>query len=643
MQSQFTNTKIFCDFKKTFSIRITGSSEDVESVFVKINEFLNLFSNQIVTSGLELKTSEYTFLQSQKDKTNEIKKSEKIFIQKSVTKIFTLLSLNTTEIELCVGNFVNIPADAYVSLAKKDLKNGGIFKAIMDKAGKSIQIECDEHAKNRRSKIGDVLVTGSGNLGVKMNSIIIHAIGSIWQDGSSFESDNLALTIVNCLSEAEKRKSESIVIPLISTGTFNYSVNEVFETVSENVITYVLNNPQTKVKKIIFNTDDDSIATTWTDVLKYKANMRNIRIQSKKSPSVSAWYWKNDEGHWKAFIYDLNEILETKFNQKVSSFDMKIGNQRYSIDFSKMTQTNKVSGYVREITNKVSMVSKNQWSFENDEKQIWPLSENQSQEIEEAYKSKKDFIDIELRRHDNGNFEVYRYQFFKNNQEPISSRCFFCLNSNDESESIGKQINKRTGFKRNIFRITVKADIIEDEKIEEETNEVVKIFISGMETNVNSAVNDLKKLIEEAYISETFPLIEISETELKRLEREYSAFIKSTNQNITVKALPDDINKIKTELNIYFQNIAVSYPKIWAVMVKNDKFKTIEIMRNSNEFNDIFIEVSKSVLNPQIKKIERIQNALLWDKYESTTKFLDGKGTKKNEKWLFHGTGSTGK
>ena len=78
-------------------------------------------------------------------------------------------------------------------------------------------------------------------------------------------------------------------------------------------------------------------------------------------------------------------------------------------------------------------------------------------------------------------------------------------------------------------------------------------------------------------------------------------------------------------------------------MVKNDKFKTIEIMRNSNEFNDIFIEVSKSVLNPQIKKIERIQNALLWDKYESTTKFLDGKGTKKNEKWLFHGTGSTGK
>jgi hypothetical protein len=46
--------------------------------------------------------------------------------------------------------------------------------------------------------------------------------------------------------------------------------------------------------------------------------------------------------------------------------------------------------------------------------------------------------------------------------------------------------------------------------------------------------------------------------------------------------------------------------------------------------------------NPQIKKIERIQNTWLWDKYVKTTKFLESKGTKKNEKWLFHGTGNTG-
>ena len=161
--------------------------------------------------------------------------------------------------------------------------------------------------------------------------------------------------------------------------------------------------------------------------------------------------------------------------------------------------------------------------------------------------------------------------------------------------------------------------------------------------NVNNAVKDLEKLIEEAYIIENFPLIDISRAEIKRLERENSASIKLTSEKLNVKALPEDMNNIKSEiLNISLQSLAISYPKTWAVMDKKDKFKIVEILKNSNEFNNILSEVSKSVLNPKIQKIERIQNTWLWDKYESTSKFLEVKGTRKNEKWLFHGTGNTG-
>jgi hypothetical protein len=212
------------------------------------------------------------------------------------------------------------------------------------------------------------------------------------------------------------------------------------------------------------------------------------------------------------------------------------------------------------------------------------------------------------------------------------------------SESTGIQINMRTGFKRNIFRDEqiVQADILEDENTHLESKDILKIFVSGIKNNANIALSKLKKLIEDAYVTEKYPLIELSKKEQKRLEEDNSAVIKITSVDITLTALPDDLNKIKSELlNVSLQNLSISYPTNWFAM-NNERVKIVEIMRNSNEFNDILREVSKSVPNPQIKKIERIQSTLLWDKYVKTTKFLESKVTKKNEKWLFHGTGNTG-
>ncbi len=42
--------------------------------------------------------------------------------------------------------------------------------------------------------------------------------------------------------------------------------------------------------------------------------------------------------------------------------------------------------------------------------------------IEKAFISKKEFIDIELQRHNDDNMEMYRYQFSRNdNNFPINS------------------------------------------------------------------------------------------------------------------------------------------------------------------------------------------------------------------------------
>ena len=654
MELRFKNIKIFLDCKRSNAIRLTGSDEDVQRTETRINEFLNSFSNQIVTKGLELKNSEFKYLQSQRDNIEEIKKSAKILIDKSLIRKLISLSLNSTEIELCEGNMINIPADAYVSPANKNLNNnGGLAQLIIEKAGQSIQKECDVYAKSKRFNSGDVIVTGSGKLGVKTNSIIIHAIAPIWENGLSNESDNLAKLVSNSLLEAENRGCESIVIPAISTGIFNYPADKAVEIISETVITYILSKPETRVNRVIFNTDEDSVANIWTRVLKYKANIKKMKIQSNKSNISPSWYWKDDEENWKAFTSDLAEILDNHFKQKNYHFDLNIDRNRYNIDLVQMRQTNKVTGFVHKISNEVPMISKYQWSFENDSDQKSPLSEKHSAIIEKAYKSKEKFIDIELRRHDDDKMETYRYQFCKENTrignrytdnfENMLARIRINPNLSD-FESIGTQINLRTGFKRKLFRDEkeVKAEILEVENTQLESRDVMKIFISGIGNNADIAVSKLKKLVEDAYITEKYPLIKISNNELKRLEEENSAVISLTSKNITVKALPDDLNKIKSELlNFSLQHVAISYPSNWSGM-NNDTFKIVEIMRNSTEFNEISNNVSKSVSNLQIKKIERVQNTWLWDKYIKTTKFLEDKGTKKNEKWLFHGTGSTG-
>ncbi len=144
---------------------------------------------------------------------------------------------------------------------------------------------------------------------------------------------------------------------------------------------------------------------------KIQGQYKNLIIQSNKPHFSSSWYWKDDEANWKAFTSDLNDILESQFKENNSNFYLNIDQKRYKIDLFDMKQTNKDTGYVHEISNKVPMVSKYQWSFENDNGQKSPLSEKHSNMIEKAYKSKEKFIDIELRRHDDDDMEMYRYQF----------------------------------------------------------------------------------------------------------------------------------------------------------------------------------------------------------------------------------------
>eukprot|EP01017_Pseudomicrothorax_dubius_P037707 TRINITY_DN5565_c0_g1_i2.p1 TRINITY_DN5565_c0_g1~~TRINITY_DN5565_c0_g1_i2.p1 ORF type:complete len:224 (-),score=40.76 TRINITY_DN5565_c0_g1_i2:92-706(-) len=119
------------------------------------------------------------------------------------------------------GDITSETTDAIVNAANYSLQLGsGVAGAIREKGGPSIQEECNQYvARHGRLKVGDVAVTGAGNLRVKW---IFHTPGPFWEGGNNNEEQDLALCIDNILRKAEEKQLTSISIPAISTGAFNF-------------------------------------------------------------------------------------------------------------------------------------------------------------------------------------------------------------------------------------------------------------------------------------------------------------------------------------------------------------------------------------------------------------------------------------
>ncbi|XP_021339787.1 poly [ADP-ribose] polymerase 14-like [Mizuhopecten yessoensis] len=117
-----------------------------------------------------------------------------------------------------LGDITNLKVDVLVNAANKELQHaGGLAKAIVDKGGKSIQRDCDEHIK-RHSRLleGDVYLGKPGN--IKCN-FIAHAVGPVWQGGRNNEEDMLREAVLKSMEEANDHNQTSIALPALGAGT----------------------------------------------------------------------------------------------------------------------------------------------------------------------------------------------------------------------------------------------------------------------------------------------------------------------------------------------------------------------------------------------------------------------------------------
>jgi len=162
---------------------------------------------------------------------------------------------------LCVwqGDITRLDADAIVNAANAALLgcfipcHKCIDNAIHSAAGVQLRDVCFQmmSRQGHEEATGSAKITKGYNLPAKF---VIHTVGPIIYDEVTAEDKlMLASCYTSCLQVASEKQLESIAFCCISTGEFHFPNELAAEIAVDTVRTYLHQNADTSLKKIIFN------------------------------------------------------------------------------------------------------------------------------------------------------------------------------------------------------------------------------------------------------------------------------------------------------------------------------------------------------------------------------------------------------
>ena len=178
------------------------------------------------------------------------------------------ITINSTLINLKMGDIVLANTEALVNAANSDLAGGGgVDGAIHRAGGPDIHAECHKIVASQGPiPPGKAVITTGGNLPVKC---VIHAVGPIWYGGNHNEAETLASAYTESLKLATSNELESVAFPSLSTGAYRYPVDQAAKIALEAVVSYLKLNMTTlkEVRFVLYDTATyNSYAKTLSDI-----------------------------------------------------------------------------------------------------------------------------------------------------------------------------------------------------------------------------------------------------------------------------------------------------------------------------------------------------------------------------------------
>ncbi|CAG9329675.1 unnamed protein product [Blepharisma stoltei] len=151
-------------------------------------------------------------------------------------------------------------SDAIVNAANNHLMHGGgVAGAISDRGGPMVQKESTQWVREHGAvPTGQVAVTGPGRLHCKY---IIHAVGPIYHNGRSHESELLEEAVMSSLEKAHELGLQSISIPAISSGIFGFPKPLCAKIMARCTKNFIESHPETTIKEIRLTNYDTPTVT----------------------------------------------------------------------------------------------------------------------------------------------------------------------------------------------------------------------------------------------------------------------------------------------------------------------------------------------------------------------------------------------
>ncbi|MBO4920111.1 MAG: macro domain-containing protein [Erysipelotrichaceae bacterium] len=168
-------------------------------------------------------------------------------------------------LEISRNDIRNITADAIVCPTDSFLSgSGGVDRIIHGLAGTKLDEAC---ADIGRISPGEAVLTGPYDL--KGYRYIIHTCGPEYTDGEHNEVPLLASCYRECLNIAKEKQLESIVFPLIASGSFSFPKGQALKTATDTITAFLQNN-EMNVSLLVYDRESfDTAGKLFTDVGNY--------------------------------------------------------------------------------------------------------------------------------------------------------------------------------------------------------------------------------------------------------------------------------------------------------------------------------------------------------------------------------------
>ncbi|XP_059543640.1 protein mono-ADP-ribosyltransferase PARP14-like isoform X1 [Myotis daubentonii] len=137
--------------------------------------------------------------------------------------------------QVATGDIAKEAADVIVNSTTKTFDHkAGVSKAILEKAGQNVEIECSRLAKQHND---GYIITGGGSLKCKN---IIHVVGGA----------DVKRSVTCVLQECEKRNHSTICLPAIGTGQAQQDTDKVAEAIMDAIEDFIQKGLVQSVKKV---------------------------------------------------------------------------------------------------------------------------------------------------------------------------------------------------------------------------------------------------------------------------------------------------------------------------------------------------------------------------------------------------------